>query len=245
LILEQVLHLCIKQWQLKKLNELLLVSDVISLEEIEKVVQALLKDYDALSCYLFGSYAKGGATKSSDVDLLLLFSKEKYNYQFIHMLQDILESAFAEIKKYCRPIYGYIESIDNDTSILFRQYIGYGVLMYGGDIKQVMKKETQLELEALEYSHYWRPMYLKKMQLLEDLSKEKSLAYDSSLTWQYLFLALYWYAKAELTLINRQNSLNDFRLTYIYSELLKITLNEQEYECLHFIQANRESYKNG
>ena len=85
----------------------------------------------------------------------------------------------------------------------------------------------------------------QKMQLLENLSKEKSLANDSSLTWQYLFLALYWYAKAELTLINRQNSLNDFTLIHIYSKLLKFTLNEREYECLHFIQVSRDSYKNG
>jgi len=44
--------------------------------------------------------------------------------------------------------------------------VSYGILMYGDDVALLMKKETKEELKVLEYSHYWMPMYLKKMQLL-------------------------------------------------------------------------------
>ena len=102
-------------------------------------------------------------------------------------MQNILESAFKDIEKYCRPIYGYLDKIDDDSSILFRQYIFYGVLIYGDDIKLVMKRESNEELKALEYSHYWMPMYLNKMQQIEDICSSKLVSPYNSLNWQYLF----------------------------------------------------------
>lgn len=44
---------------------------ILSVEEIESKVAAVLSGYDVSYCYLFGSYAKGSPTESSDVDLLI------------------------------------------------------------------------------------------------------------------------------------------------------------------------------
>lgn len=44
---------------------------VLSIEEIQKSVSKVLKNYDVDYCILFGSYAKGKAKDKSDVDLLI------------------------------------------------------------------------------------------------------------------------------------------------------------------------------
>lgn len=44
---------------------------VLTLEEIKKVCVSILSKYPVEYCYLFGSYAKGKAKPSSDVDLLV------------------------------------------------------------------------------------------------------------------------------------------------------------------------------
>ncbi|MBO6155375.1 MAG: helix-turn-helix domain-containing protein, partial [Lachnospiraceae bacterium] len=44
---------------------------VLSVDEIRKICDDVFKNYDVKYCYLFGSYAKGKATQSSDVDLLI------------------------------------------------------------------------------------------------------------------------------------------------------------------------------
>ncbi len=44
---------------------------VLTLEEIKKVCANILSKYPVEYCYLFGSYAKGRAKPSSDVDLLI------------------------------------------------------------------------------------------------------------------------------------------------------------------------------
>lgn len=44
---------------------------VLTLEEIKKICTSILSGYPVEYCYLFGSYAKGNANPSSDVDLLI------------------------------------------------------------------------------------------------------------------------------------------------------------------------------
>ncbi len=44
---------------------------VLSLDEITKICGEILADYKVEYCYLFGSYAKGKAAGTSDVDLLI------------------------------------------------------------------------------------------------------------------------------------------------------------------------------
>ena len=44
---------------------------ILTLETIKKICTGILKEYNVEYMYLFGSYAKGNATETSDVDLLV------------------------------------------------------------------------------------------------------------------------------------------------------------------------------
>ncbi len=226
------------------IDETFLVSDVVSLQVIKDVCKSALENYPDISCYLFGSYAKGSPKRTSDIDLLLLFDREIYEYKIICDIKDSLHESFLAIEKYCNPIYGYKNSIDKDSSILFRQYIHYGILLSGQNLLLLMKDETSEELKSLEYTHYWTSMYRKKVQSLEQMIKSEIDIESSSLVWQYLFLIAYWHAKAELTLVERQNSLNNFSLLYIYENLLEMRLDFQQRKVLNIVQKQRENYRN-
>ena len=226
-------------------DETLMDSDVISLKLIKEVCKSILKNYPDISCYLFGSYAKGNPSRTSDIDLLLFFDKEIHDYEIICKIEALLRESFLTIEKYCNPIHGYKNSINKDSGILFRQYVHYGVLLSGPNILPLLNNETLEELNSLEYTHYWTPMYKNKIAILDQMIKSEVDIDSSSLSWQYLFLIAYWYAKAELTLVNKQNSLNDFSLLYIYEDLLGIHLNFQQKKVLDTLQKQRENYHNG
>ena len=57
--------------QLKKINVIDEDHGVLDIEDIIGKCTKVLAQYDVNFCYLFGSYAKGKATPSSDVDLLI------------------------------------------------------------------------------------------------------------------------------------------------------------------------------
>ena len=44
---------------------------ILSIKQIKDTCADVFKDYDVEYCYLFGSYAKGKATETSDVDLFI------------------------------------------------------------------------------------------------------------------------------------------------------------------------------
>ena len=222
----------------------MLISKTITLTLIEEILVKSIGDFDDVSCYLFGSYAKGKPTTASDIDILLLFDKSRYSYDLVHKVQTQIHDEFKQINKFCQPIYGYIEDIDKDEYILFRQYVNYGVHLYGLDIKSIMKQESREKLKELEFNNYWTPMYLKKIKLLEQLV-ENDLNIDvATIEWQYLFLATYWYAKAQLTLVDKQHSLNNFTLLHIYTELMNVHLTSKQKETLDYIQKQRDYYEN-
>lgn len=44
---------------------------ILTIEEISEKLKAVFSEYNITYCYLFGSYSKGTATETSDVDLLI------------------------------------------------------------------------------------------------------------------------------------------------------------------------------
>lgn len=45
---------------------------ILSMPEIEEAVRSLLQKYNAESALLFGSYARGDANETSDIDLIVI-----------------------------------------------------------------------------------------------------------------------------------------------------------------------------
>ena len=57
--------------QISKINFIDEEHGILTIEDIVKKCERVLKQYDVNFCYLFGSYAKGKETPTSDVDLLI------------------------------------------------------------------------------------------------------------------------------------------------------------------------------
>ncbi len=53
---------------------------VLPIDEIREGVTSICTRFKVDACYLFGSYAKGKATKESDVDLMIVSSVEGIDY---------------------------------------------------------------------------------------------------------------------------------------------------------------------
>ena len=59
---------------LNKLREYSLIDEehgILSINKIKEICFKVFKDYDVEYCFLFGSYAKGYASETSDIDLLI------------------------------------------------------------------------------------------------------------------------------------------------------------------------------
>ena len=57
--------------QLSKINHIDEETGILELEDIVRKCSKVFERYEVSFCYLFGSYAKGKATQTSDVDLLI------------------------------------------------------------------------------------------------------------------------------------------------------------------------------
>jgi predicted nucleotidyltransferase len=218
---------------------------VTTIKQIKFIIYQVLSTNKSLSCYLFGSYAKGKQNENSDVDILIIVDKEQYEYKQITNIKEQIKNEFEKINIYCDPIFGYIQNINEDKSILFREYIGYGKFLFGNDLSTEILQETAQEQKQIEYEKYWRAMMFEKIRTLEYLVSVDKNIDDSSLAWEFLYLIVYWNGKAELTLVDKQHSLNEFTLIYIYTELLK---NDFDYETLHtlnMLQYYRDQIKSG
>ena len=163
----------------------------------------MLSTNKLLSCYLFGSYAKGKQSENSDVDILIIVDKEQYEYKQITNMKEQIKNEFEKINIFCEPIFGYHQNINEDKSVFFREYIGSGKLLFGDDLSNVILKETPQEQKQREYEKYWRAMMFEKMRTLEYLASVDKNIDDSSLAWEFLYLVVYWNGKSELTLIDK------------------------------------------
>ena len=80
-----------KYAQIVKILEDYLKDKVLSLGEIQAAVSSSCSNYPVNACYLFGSYAKGKATKDSDVDLMLVSTVEGIEYyELLGLLEEKL-----------------------------------------------------------------------------------------------------------------------------------------------------------
>ena len=77
--------------ELEKINPIDEEHGVISEDDLVKICIETMSEYDVDYCYLFGSYAKGTATGTSDVDLLISTKIKglKY-YELVEKLREAL-----------------------------------------------------------------------------------------------------------------------------------------------------------
>lgn len=68
---------------------------LLSIEEIRKICNSVFEKYPINFCYLFGSYAKGKATPSSDIDLLV--STSLSGLQFYGLVEELREKLHKKI----------------------------------------------------------------------------------------------------------------------------------------------------
>ena len=73
--------------QLSKVNYIDEENGILELEDIIKKCSKVFGRYDVTFCYLFGSYAKGKATPTSDVDLLISANVE--GIRFYGLIEEI------------------------------------------------------------------------------------------------------------------------------------------------------------
>lgn len=75
--------------ELKKINPIDEEHGVLSLDDIKSKCEEIFDSYGVEYCYLFGSYAKGKATPTSDVDLLI--SSDIRGIKFFGLIEELRE----------------------------------------------------------------------------------------------------------------------------------------------------------
>ncbi len=94
---------------------------LLNVDKIKKICSEIFADYDVEFCYLFGSYAKGTANESSDVDLLISMPiNGLIFYELVELLREKLK------KK--------IDLLDitqlNNNPILLQEILKQGIKIY-------------------------------------------------------------------------------------------------------------------
>ena len=95
---------------------------VLSLQTIRAVCAEVLAVYDVEYAYLFGSYAKGTATETSDVDLLLSTSVRGITYY------ELVETLREKLKKKTDVL--NLEQLENNAALV-NEILRDGIRIYG------------------------------------------------------------------------------------------------------------------
>lgn len=95
---------------------------VLSVQQIKDICNDIFIDFDIEYCYLFGSYAKGKATETSDVDLLI--STPISGMRFFDMIEIIRERLKKKVDILNR------EQLNNNPDLI-NEILKDGVKIYG------------------------------------------------------------------------------------------------------------------
>lgn len=95
---------------------------ILSIQQIRENVSCVLANYAIEYCYLFGSYAKGKATESSDVDLLIATSVSGMRFY------DMVETLREKLKKKVDVL--NFEQLKENTALV-NEILRDGVKIYG------------------------------------------------------------------------------------------------------------------
>ena len=95
---------------------------ILTVEKIAKICADIFKEYNVEYCYLFGSYAKGKATETSDVDLLV--SAPISGLRFFELIETLREKLRKKVDVLD------LGQLDNNTNLV-REILKDGIRIYG------------------------------------------------------------------------------------------------------------------
>ncbi len=108
-----------------KLKEYTLVDEthgILSIDEIKKIVCEIMSKYSINLCYLFGSYAKGKANPSSDVDLMI--DSEITGLDFYGLVEELRNGLRKKVDLLT------LKSLSNNATML-SEILKDGIKIYG------------------------------------------------------------------------------------------------------------------
>ena len=108
--------------ELLKINPIDETHGVIDIEYIRSKCKKVLKKYDVSYCYVFGSYAKGKAKSTSDVDLLI--SSNISGLKFFGMVEELRKALRKEVDVLD------IKQLKNNLQLI-EEILSDGVKIYG------------------------------------------------------------------------------------------------------------------
>ena len=94
-------------------NQITETTGILSLDEIRTSVQKVLENYNIKYCYLFGSYAKGKATESSDIDLFI-DGENITGLDYYGLIEDLREALNKKIDLINRNDFNANEALQNE-----------------------------------------------------------------------------------------------------------------------------------
>ncbi len=113
------------QYMMQKLDQYGYVDEqtgILPIGKIREVATGIFADYDVSYCYLFGSYAKGLATETSDVDLLVATSVSGMRFY------DMVEALREGLKKKVDVL--NLEQLNNNPELM-GEILKDGIKIYG------------------------------------------------------------------------------------------------------------------
>ena len=95
---------------------------ILTIDQIRKICGEIFKDYSVEYCYLFGSYAKGKATETSDVDLLVAMPVDGMKFfELIEVLREQLKKKIDLLD---------IAQLENNPALV-QEILRDGIKIYG------------------------------------------------------------------------------------------------------------------
>lgn len=112
-------------YMMQKLGEYGFIDEthgVLSIEQIKNICYTVFQNLDIEYCYLFGSYAKGKATETSDVDLLI--STSISGIKFYGLVESLREGLKKQVDVLNR------EQLSNNPQLI-NEILKDGIKLYG------------------------------------------------------------------------------------------------------------------
>ena len=108
--------------ELEKINPIDEEHGVLERDDLMKICNEILSEYDVDYCYLFGSYAKGKASGSSDVDLLI--SAKVTGLKYYELVERLREALHKKVD-----MLDTKQLLKNET--LLNEVLKEGIRIYG------------------------------------------------------------------------------------------------------------------